>query len=159
MISVRIWRRKYLSKQSLRFIVRVSDSPSDTTWNRRANVPVLPYEKSSAQTIHASSKIILIRHGHSEFNKLFQKLEGPGYIVTPKYFDIYSNLSIIDSPLSPVGKKQWSNASKLSNLIDTGKLPHPCWKPDFSYRSGADIAIKKGDRNSLPDLQRPPKLQ
>ena len=47
---------------------------------RRGGVPVLPYEESSAQIIHATSKIVLIRHGNSKFNKLFHRLEGPGYI-------------------------------------------------------------------------------
>ena len=39
-------------------------------------------------------------------------------VVTPKYFDVYSDLSIIDSPLSTIGLNQCKRASKLSNLID-----------------------------------------
>lgn len=52
------------------------------------------------------------------FNKLFHELEGPGYIVTPRYFDIYSDLKIIDSPLSPKGIDQWKKASELAHSVD-----------------------------------------
>jgi hypothetical protein len=73
---------------------------------RRENVPLLSHTKESAKAIKNQSKVVLIRHGNSMFNKLFHELEGPGYVVTPKYFDAYSNVSILDSPLSPLGVKQ-----------------------------------------------------
>jgi len=83
----------------------------------REIMPPLPYTAESAETIPKSSKVVLIRHGNSMFNKLFHELEGYEYIETPRYFDIYSDLGLIDSPLSPLGVEQCEQAAQLSNII------------------------------------------
>lgn len=85
---------------------------------RRENIAALSYEKESAEIIKKSSKLVLIRHGNSMFNKLFHELEGPGYVVTPRYFDIYSDLSIIDSPLSQLGIEQCKSAARLAAEVE-----------------------------------------
>ena len=87
---------------------------------RRGNKPVLDYSEKSAEVINKAASVILIRHGNSTFNKLFHELEGPGYVVHPKYFDIYSNLDIIDAPLSDLGIRQCLKASALVSKIKFG---------------------------------------
>ena len=73
---------------------------------RRDDFRALPYVPESAEVINHLSKVVLIRHGYSMFNELFHRLEGNGYIVRPKYYPEYSDLSIIDSNLSPIGIEQ-----------------------------------------------------
>jgi hypothetical protein len=89
-----------------RLAVNEAKEQSSTLSIRRDNIPILPQSSESAEVVRNLSKVVLIRHGNSMFNKLFHELEGPGYIVTPRYFDIYSDLKIIDSPLSPKGIDQ-----------------------------------------------------
>ena len=83
-------------------------------------MPVLDYSSASAKILESSASVILIRHGNSMFNKLFHELEGPGYVVHPSYFDIYSKLSILDSPLSPLGISQCMKASSLASMVNVG---------------------------------------
>lgn len=102
--------RKKPNLKLVQFMVRTISTTQEMANNRlpgrRDNIGVLPYNQESARVIEKSSKVVLIRHGNSMFNKLFHELEGPGYVVHPRYFDIYSKLEIMDSPLSPLGIKQ-----------------------------------------------------
>jgi hypothetical protein len=92
-------------------------APEKVFSGRRDEFEALPYTPESAEAINQLSKVVLIRHGNSKFNQLFHKLEGEGYIVTPRYFEEYSDLEIIDSSLSPTGIEQCEVASTLANQI------------------------------------------
>jgi hypothetical protein len=111
-------RTKRTNRVPVRLLNRELQKEKDKAYISRQNMPMLPYTSESAELIRKQSRLVLIRHGNSMFNQLFHELEGPGYIEKPSYFDVYSDLQIMDSPLSKLGIAQAKKAAELAHQIE-----------------------------------------